>query len=66
MDLANEVRELSAGTGGQFTVSFIIKSEKFKQMVLRSNSLKLYPDTKLICNLQERGFKVSLKTIGYV
>ncbi|HNX01200.1 MAG TPA: DNA polymerase III subunit alpha [Candidatus Cloacimonadota bacterium] len=64
--LANEVKEMSSEVGGQFNVSFIIRSERFKQMVLRSNSLTLYPDARLINNLHGRGFKVLVKTINYV
>jgi DNA polymerase III alpha subunit len=66
IDLANEVRGIAEGEIGQFNVSFIIKSERFKQMVLRSNSLKVYPDVKMISTLQARGFKVFVKTISYV
>jgi DNA polymerase III subunit alpha len=65
-DLANEVRSMSEDTNGQFNVSFVIKSDRFKQMVLHSNSLKIYPDSKLINNLQGRGLKVFVKTINYV
>jgi DNA polymerase III subunit alpha len=65
-DLANEVKKMSEGETGQFSVSFIIKSDRFKQMVLHSNSLKIYPDVKLLSTLQERGFKVFVKTINYV
>ncbi len=66
IDLAHEVRKMSEGEKGQFHVSFMIKSERFKQMVLHSNTLKIYPDVKLISALQGKGFKVFVKTINYV